>query len=149
MCAWLTGPGSRRGRGLGMPHVPFFVRRELMCGKLHCAHLFMRKSRRFSTEGIQSTADFYSWWREVLFQPLMHFSTPSLFKVWLYSKDCLYKIGICFFSWYIPCAKSEYRSGDFNGRNFFHMLVFWVDGAEAELHSHISGSSNTALPFWL
>lgn len=37
-CSWVTGPGSRKGRGLGMPHVSDFVGNELTCAKLHWAH---------------------------------------------------------------------------------------------------------------
>lgn len=118
-----------------MPCVSVFVGNELMCAKFHHTHLFERISQRFSSECIQSPASLYSWLHEVSFQPLMHFLTASLFKVWFCSKDCLYKIGICRLNRYIPCVKSEYRSSDFNGKNFFPVLLFCVSGREAELQS--------------
>lgn len=145
------GPGSRRGRGLGVPHVSLFVGSELMCAKLHCASLnylwenhtdSAPKASRALLAFIHGNMKFHSnlWCTS----PLPHYLKCGFtLKI-----ACIKLASASLADRYIPCAKSENWSSGFNGKKIFHMLLFRVDGAEAQLHSCISGSSSTALPFW-
>lgn len=146
---WVSGPGSRRGRGLRMPCVSVFVGNELMCAKFHHTHLtYLRDYHKDSVLNASRAL-----------QAFIHGNMKFHSNLWCTSPLPHYLK--CGFSLKTACIKlaSASLTDIFHvwnqntslvtsmARIFFHVLLFYVDGREAALHSWISGNSSIALPF--
>lgn len=147
--SWVTGPGSRRGRRLGTPHVSVFVGNELMCAKFHHTHLtYLREyhkdlvlnASRALLAFIHGNMKFHSnlWYTSPL---------PHYLKCGFALKTACIKLASASLTDIFHVWNQNTGLVPSMARIFFHVLLFCVGGREAALHFWISGNSSIALPF--